>query len=731
MGTNLYMMMVGRRSSYFLTASMLGVALIVSAASAPRGSGNVARSLAAATAYFDSIVVLARNAQPVGAKGDRLTVELGYLERERLGLGSPFRLADEAVHDPRLDSASRSRTALALVGRLRRGDAYVMNAAALDGAGPWSADGHGATGAAHLALIDRAVRGASDPRAGELTVRLAYTLAAASGAIAPWSVNTASQVAALLRDRELARRDVGDLVADASDRHEDVLTLLGSRRAARAFRVEQPALARLDSRLQVEAMGAVPALVRAIDTLERVEPREAAPAATATLLGVSFAERLEELGRSRPPVAQVAVTLRARAGATLEASRAANEEMFAAAPVLRGDSISRDDAQTIVAVAVAVRSLAQSAPWFPGDAGPGTSDVAREFGLSNVTFARTVPNAWRPYYTRELRDALRDMETVLPGLSLDGLNVRFGGESLNDSALAMHDPRTRTLELSIETSSGTLAHELAHDLDWQEARRLYANGSGYSTDRAMRERTGALASSMRGLAEARVLRPVPAGASGPPLGRPTEIFARGADWFVASALAQRGESNAFLSVIQDGLLTGYAAGAPAGLGLSGAQSLLSALGEMTYVPDSIASRFESQWADPRSIDPLLLVRRVLETPAMFRGAMLRKPEPWLADASRILATTRASVCVADPSEATLARRNLVLAAIDARAEGAAARRARYRPITAAPEELDRLRDAVRSSLVAELTTATADQGVVPLVPASFRSNTAICSSIAR
>ena len=41
---------------------------------------------------------------------------------------------------------------------------------------------------------------------------------------------------------------------------------------------------------------------------------------------------------------------------------------------------------------------------------------------------------------------------------------------------------------------------------------------------------------------------------------------------------------------------------------------------MTYVPDSIRVAFESQWADPRVIDPLLLVRRVLETPIVIRRA---------------------------------------------------------------------------------------------------------------
>jgi hypothetical protein len=356
------------------------------------------------------------------------------------------------------------------------------------------------------------------------------------------------------------------------------------------------------------------------------------------------------------------------------------------------------------------------------------SDVVSEFGLSGVTFTKNVPSEWRPYYTRELRDALRDLQSVLPGASLDGLRVRFGADALNDSALAMHDPKTRTLQLSIETSGGTLAHELAHDLDWQAARRLFASGGGYSTDRAMRERRSSLASSMRGLAEARVLRasaPGAAPANPPGMGRPTELFARGADWFVATALAQQGRTNAFLSAVEDGTLTGYAAGAPAALGLAGAQSLANALDEMTFVPDSTRDRFVSQWADPQTMDPLLVVRRVIETPIVIRRA------PSMIDATPILSTTRPSVCVADPSDETIARRNLVLMAVDARARGVAARRARYRPVVATPAEGERVRDAVRSAIVNELTTAMSDQGIVPLVPAIFRSSAAICSTMAR
>jgi hypothetical protein len=148
---------------------------------------------------------------------------------------------------------------------------------------------------------------------------------------------------------------------------------------------------------------------------------------------------------------------------------------------------------------------------------------------------------------------------------------------------------------------------------------------------------------------------------------------------------------------------------------------------MTYVPDSVSARFASQWADPRVIDPLLLVRRVLETPVSLRASALRPA----AGAASLLATTRPSVCVADQSDEMFARRNLVLLAIEARARGAVARRARYRPLMASPEEGDRVRDAIRSSIIAELTTAMPDQGIVPLVPASFRSSTASCSSVAR
>src|SRR5690349_19949936 len=126
--------------------------------------------------------------------------------------------------------------------------------------------------------------------------------------------------------------------------------------------------------------------------------------------------------------------------------------------------------------------------------------------------------------------------------------VRFGLDDLPDSALAMHDPSTRTLRLSIYSLAGTLAPEFAYDLDWQSARRLYPKGGGYGTDRAMREQRGPLSTPMRGLVTARI----GGGATSQQTKeRPAELFASDVDWFIASSLARQGRSNGYLSAVQD------------------------------------------------------------------------------------------------------------------------------------------------------------------------------------
>jgi hypothetical protein len=720
-------MHVARRLSLLITALTLGAAVLLGVVSSrPAVSANAARSLASATHYFDSTVVLARASRPRGVRGDELAIGFGYLERLRLGLGSPFRLVHEALVDPRLDHTFENRVAWALLGRVRRGDSYVIDPASFEGLGPWTPGGHGATGSAHVAFIEHTIRSASDPRVGELAVRLAYSIESAKGAISSSAVGIAVQAAALVRDRALAEADVRDLLGDANELQRGVMQLVVDRRSARVFRVEQPTLAPLSEALQVEAIDATPALVAALDTLDRTSvPDLGGP--RGSLLNEQFASRLEALGAERPTLAPIGVTLGTRARTTM---RATNEETLAASHALTladDDSVRRANSLSLLASAVALRSLAQDQPWFPGDGGPSAADLNAEFGLTDVTFARGIPADWQPYYRRELQTALRDMQRVLPAFTPNGLRVRFGDEVLRDSALAMHEPRTRTLQLSVSTSAGTLAHELSHDLDWQSSRRLFADGTGYSTDRAMREPAGPLATSVRGLAAARMLRPPNGSAPAPNTGtsRPAELFARGADWFVASALAQVGRSNGFLSLAQDALLTGYAAGAPAAVGLSGTQSLLAAIGEMTYVPDSIRAGFEAQWADPHLIDPSLLVRRVAETPIMFRGRWSR-----VRAVAPLIAATRPVVCVADRSDETRARERLLMMAIDARAQGIAARRARFRPIVAAPGDAERFRDMLQSALLAELSSALPDQGLIPVVPAVFRSSAAICSSMA-
>ena len=706
-------------------------------------SDAAAARLARATAYFDSTIVLARNATPRGPRGDALALGITYLERARLGLGSPFRLVDQAIHDPRLDAAMRQRVGWALLGRLRRGDVYVVDPAVLDGIGPWSSDGRGTSGLAHVELIERAIQSAPDPRAGELAVRLAYMIAASGGSISSSGVSVAAEVASLIRDRELAAADLRDLLGDAEQSRTNVLELVPRRRAARTLRVEQPALAPLSEPFRVDAMNAVPALVRAIDTLNRISDVRPALTASYPLLGEQFGARAAALGARRPAIGQVTVSLR---GQKVIAAGTLNDETLAATYATvrsQRDSADRVAALSVLSTAVSLRSLAQEAPWFDGDLGPSAVDVTTEFGLAGITFARSVPESWRGYYVRELGNALRDMQQALPAVSFEGLRIRFGTEALPDSALAMHDPNTRTLQLSAYTSSGTLAHELSHDLDWQTARRLYADGGGYSTDRAVRDRRGRLAASVRGLGEARVVRSFAGLPSSPPSERPVELFARSADWFVASTLALQGRSNGFLSAVEDPLLAGYAAGAPVAVGTVGVTSLLDALDQMTYVSDTARGTFEAVWGNPETLDPTLLVRRVLETPVVWRFA-------WSAAGGRsnratLPASVQPPVCALGNSPEAKARRRLLALAVDARARGALMRRAKFYPssmrydwvnsvIGVAPwgQGLgDALEQSLRMAVVNDLSMSLSAQGVVPLVPAIFRSNDASCSAIDR
>src|SRR5690606_13706840 len=177
-------------------------------------------------------------------------------------------------NDPRLDAASRRSTAHALLARTLDGQAYMVDPAALDRIGATGYPLRPGAGRHHLELIESAVTEARDPRAGELAVRLAYALAAAEAGAGRRGPELAAQVAALIRDREVARADAERLLREAAATGRDPVDLVPVWRATRRFDVERPILAPLPLAAEREALELAPRLAQAI--------REAGPRVAAT-----------------------------------------------------------------------------------------------------------------------------------------------------------------------------------------------------------------------------------------------------------------------------------------------------------------------------------------------------------------------------------------------------------------------------------------------------------------
>ena len=93
-------------------------------------------------------------------------VAAGYLERVRLGLGSPFRLIDYALADPLLTDSVRHEVAYAVLQRTLDGNSYHAPVAALSLAGASMSELPPAIASRHVALIDSVVGAARDPRGG-------------------------------------------------------------------------------------------------------------------------------------------------------------------------------------------------------------------------------------------------------------------------------------------------------------------------------------------------------------------------------------------------------------------------------------------------------------------------------------------------------------------------------------------------------------------------------------
>jgi hypothetical protein len=690
-----------------LRCAVAALALVVGACGSggPAGLGpDVRRGLDAGREAAAGWIADGRSLDDVSPQ---TAIALGYLERLRIGLGSPFRLAEQALEDPRLGAETRHALVWAILARTLDRSAYQLDEAALDRAGYIGIDGP-APGRLHAELIESAIREARDPRSGELAVRLAYAMAAAEGTLVSRAPELAAGAAALVRDRELARTDVLRLLRAAEAASADPLALLPVWRAQRSFAVEAPPLAPLSTAAELEALDVAPRLSRAV---RNVGPRVAAGIPPRTraqsalpLLGAAAARRLldESERLDAPPQTPIVIAVRAhrreiterltispveRQVRTALVDAATSEERFAAVHALLRRRAPGEAAPALAALAaaVAMRTYAQEPVWFPGMGGPTGRDLEERYGLAAVRFDDDVPAAWRPYYRRMLDLALTDLLRVLPAVDLRGLTVVFGGEpDMGEATLALHDPRRRRLILPTTTAAGTLAHEVAHDLDWQVALRRYRVRGDYATDRAARAPNDRLAARVQDLANAS-LEPWSADERfAAHARRPAEVFARNVDWLVAASLAGQGRTNGYLSSVQDDLLTGYGTVRPPDISGAAGEALVTILDEVAPLYPATRDGFLRGYGANRVLTPYDLARRVLE-PAGSAAASAVPLAPEAAVALRLAPIERAREAAFHAIDAwtcrapvaayhqgvEAARRRLVAEAAAARARGAA------------------------------------------------------------
>jgi hypothetical protein len=620
---------------------------------------------------------------------------LGYLERLRLGLGSPFRLIDLALHDPRLSEPVRVRTARALLARTLDRQLYQIDPAVLDLVGLAGSEWVAGVGRYHLRLIDDAISESPDPRAGELAVRLAYTLAAAEGSVDAGAPALVAQAAALIRDRELARADARRLLRAAQEAGKDPVALVASWRSERRFEVEQPPLTPLGSEAEREAIEFSLRLARAVQALS---PRLAAGAGgarasrpgSASLLGPGAARALAEAATTLggPPRTPVAVAVEAqrpelrvpwltpeeRSAWRRFLERSRDEEGLVAEYALLLDQVG--DAATaageaVLGAAVGMRTYAQERIWFPGYGGPTTRELEDRFGLAAVRFDDDVPAAWRPFYRGVLAEALGELQRVLPSLNVRGLTFHLGASRGGAATLALHDPNRRTIFLAPETGMGTRAHEVAHDLDWQVALRRFRVRGDYASDRAVRERGDRLAGSIRRLTSELLRPPIP-GDPTPVVHaqRPAEVFARSVDWFVLVSLAREGRSNGYLTSAQDAMLTGYGTVRPPELSGTAGQALVTILDEIAPLYPATRDWFLQSYGPNRALTPYDLVRRIVEAreEVAARAGMVDETGVELAlkgAAAELVAGPGIAGVVADRFRTLEEARSAALAAVDA------------------------------------------------------------------
>lgn len=605
-------------------------------------------------------------------------VTLAYLERLRLGLGSPFRLVDQALQDPRLSQRARTRVAGALLHGTGQGWAYAVDPLALAPAAAEREDRTRETGAAHLALVEAAVAQAEDPRVGELAVRAAYGVALAEKAVAPPAPMLAAEAAALARDRRLARRDVELLLEESARGGRHPLVLVREWRTARRFQVEAPTGAERPPFLGVMASAQAVPLARAIHAAAAGQvPAPAPPSAGEPFLSPAAARRLSALVRTQapPPSAPIRITLDRYRPALLQtrgsAARRAvqrlleqggSEEGFVAALArVPGEARSAHLEVLVMEAAVALRTYAQEQVWHPGFPAPSAADLKRAYGLAAVEFDRDVPLHWRPYYRRLLDQSLSDLESVLPGLTVQGLTVRFGGTRREGAAVAIHDPQRRAIHLPPGTGPGSIAHEVAHDVDWAVGRRRYGKRGAYATDLAVR---GGAADHFAAAVRNLPLSPVPnlrgsAERRRRYETRPAETFARLFDGYVTAMLAARGRSNGYLSSLQDDLLTGHGnAVAPDARGAAVEAFLPLLMAASPLAPGQDAA-FRARWSQ-RTPGPLALAAEVAGSADDAEAAPAHHPGLSLLDRTQLDPEVRARIAEVERRRAQALRTRAAL-----------------------------------------------------------------------
>jgi hypothetical protein len=227
--------------------------------------------------------------------------------------------------------------------------------------------------------------------------------------------------------------------------------------------------------------------------------------------------------------------------------------------------------------------------------GPAAQELQEKYGLAGIRFSNDVAPGWQPYFLRMIDVALTDLARVLPALDLSGLQIAFTGKHGYRAALAVHEPRRRRIVLPPATGAGALAHEIAHDLDWQVAFGRYGIRGDYASDAIGRQATDPVAGRIRDLTAASMNPSSGIDAAHAHSSRPAEIFARSVDWFIALALAEQGRSNGYLTSIQDEILTGYGSARPPEASGTAGEALIALLDELSPVSSPSREAWRSRY----------------------------------------------------------------------------------------------------------------------------------------